>query len=136
MTFGRPMRLAKGSLHGTSPISTSSMAVSRKLEFFERYCQIHDILGDVLANFYTRSSQKVEKPRTQAQELDLLVHFDKRLAEWHAFVPNHLRIPESTELRESDLDSDRLIFARQAKVLHAGYVPPTFCLSAPFLKFL
>jgi hypothetical protein len=119
MIFGRPMRVPPNHSLDISGTNIHANGVQpHKLRFFEDSCSLYEILGDILATFYTRLPEREEHSTTQTEQLTHLTRLDDRLTAWHAAVPDYLR---STVRDKSEIAShaDAVVFARQANILHS-----------------
>jgi hypothetical protein len=119
MIFGRPMRVPLNHSLDMSGTNIHANSVQpHKLRFFEDSCGLHEILGDILATFYTRLPEREQHSTTKNELLNHLTRLDDRLTAWHAAVPDYLRSPVRDK-SEIASHADAIVFARQANILHS-----------------
>jgi hypothetical protein len=132
MTFGRPMRISQ-EMAARAPlpnaIDDEYLAVSgvqpqgqpSKLNFFITYCKLHEILADILSNFYTNSVTQDStsgvahfSTRSGTRTIDNLLRIDRGMTEWYNGLEPYLQM--SSEYSDSE---DALTFKRQGVILYA-----------------
>lgn len=132
MTFGRPMRISQETA-ARAPfppvVDDEYLAESAvqpdgqpsKLNFFIAYCKLHEILADILSNFYAPSANwdGTSGPthfstRSRTRNIDKLLRIDRGMNEWYNGLEPYLQLSSSHGDGE-----DAFTFKRQAFILYA-----------------